>query len=605
MSSYLVLARKYRPRTFEEVIGQEVVTGVLEGALKEGRIGHAYLFCGPRGTGKTTLARILAKCLNCEKGPTARPCGQCDRCQEADSGTEADVIELDAASHTGVDTIRELREEAHYAPMRARHKVYIIDEVHMLSKGAFNALLKILEEPPAHVCFLFATTEPHKVLDTILSRCQILRLSPLPLERIVARLDEVFAAEGVTAEAGVTLELARSARGGMRDALSQADKLLALAGDTPTLDDLRRLGGEGGAREAEELLTHVERGDRPALLQSLAAFHGDEGELVDRLLEDLRASAVLAHCGADTPLVSFVGEERDVARARGERLGAGRLELWMSELVRARERMRLLPAQERTILELVLLELSRAENTMPLAELVERLRALESFAGRPDAAYAPPAQGSPPPPPPARPPSSKPGGQKPPEGRPASPPPASGATPSPGEETPVDETPPEARIRTPPEDSPPLERDTLRPRPVPSPASASLSSLWEPFLAELARKHGALANLFRARGAPDSLVEVEPGFLQLALGGLSSEEDKLLRDRRNQKAVARVISKLAGRALDVRVGSGAGSGSRAASEQGGNPSTVPARDTGNKEPDKDEFTQQVSDLFGGIIEELS
>ena len=374
MSSYLVLARKYRPQTFEEVIGQEVVTGVLEGALKEGRVGHAYLFCGPRGTGKTTLARIFAKCLNCDKGPTAQPCGVCDRCQGAESGTEPDVIELDAASHTGVDTIRELREEAYYAPMRARRKVYIIDEVHMLSKGAFNALLKILEEPPEHVCFLFATTEPHKVLDTILSRCQIMRLSPLAQERIVERLDQVFAAEGVTAEAGVTLELARSARGGMRDALSQSDKLLALAGDNPTLEDLHRLGGEGGAREAEELLSHVERGDQPALLQALAAFHGDEGEFVDRLLEDLRASAVLAHCGANTPLVSLAGEERETARARGERLGAARLELWMSDLVRARERMRLLPAQERTILELTLLELSRAENTMPLESHLKSIR---------------------------------------------------------------------------------------------------------------------------------------------------------------------------------------------------------------------------------------
>ena len=168
--SYLVLARKYRPRTFREVIGQEAVTTLLTGAIAEGRIGHAYLFAGPRGTGKTTTARIFAKCLNCENGPTADPCGTCERCVAADEGTEVDVIELDAASHTGVDTIRELRDEVAYAPMRARRKVYIIDEVHMLSKAAFNALLKTLEEPPPHVVFLFATTEPHKVLDTILSR---------------------------------------------------------------------------------------------------------------------------------------------------------------------------------------------------------------------------------------------------------------------------------------------------------------------------------------------------------------------------------------------------------------------------------------------------
>ena len=310
MSSYLVLARKYRPRTFEEVIGQESVRSVLRGAIEEGRIGHAYLFCGPRGTGKTTTARILAKCLNCEEGPTITPCGVCERCVAADEGSEVDIIELDAASHTGVDTIRELRDEVVYAPMRARHKVYIVDEVHMLSKAAFNALLKTLEEPPPHVVFLFATTEPHKVLDTILSRVQVLRLSPLSEEQIQSRLREVFALEGVEAEEGVVEELARGARGGMRDALSLADKLLALAGDRPTVADLDRLGGDGGARLIEELFDAIEAGDRPRVLTLFGKRSGDEEGLAAGLLESLRTALVAHHCGADAPFLEPLVERR-------------------------------------------------------------------------------------------------------------------------------------------------------------------------------------------------------------------------------------------------------------------------------------------------------
>jgi DNA polymerase-3 subunit gamma/tau len=348
MTAYLVLARKYRPRTFAEVIGQDVVTEVLRGALAGGHLGHAYLFAGPRGTGKTTLARIFAKCLNCERGPTPEPCGVCERCRAADAGNEVDIIEIDAASHTGVDDVRELRDEVAYAPMRARYKVYIVDEVHMLSKQAFNALLKTLEEPPPHVVFLFATTDPHKVLDTVLSRCQILRLAPLPEERIIARLQQVFAAEGVRAEEGVTAELARRARGGMRDALSQADKLLAFAGEEPTLADLSRLGGEAGAAEREALLALVEAGDRPGLLAKLQQFEGDEEEVLNGLLEGVRAAALLAWCGAETPLVALSGAERTAALERGRRLGAERLELWLQELLRARERMRVLGGQERT-----------------------------------------------------------------------------------------------------------------------------------------------------------------------------------------------------------------------------------------------------------------
>jgi DNA polymerase-3 subunit gamma/tau len=213
MSSYLVLARKYRPRTFEEVVGQDATTRILRGALEGGRIGHAYLLAGPRGTGKTTLARIMARCLNCEQGPTPTPCGTCERCRENDAGRETDLIEIDGASNRGIEDVRLLRDEVAYAPMRARYKVYIVDEVHMLTTPAFNALLKTLEEPPRHVVFLFATTELHKVPDTVVSRCQVLRLSPLSEETIAGQLAQVFGREGVEVGPGVTTELARMARG--------------------------------------------------------------------------------------------------------------------------------------------------------------------------------------------------------------------------------------------------------------------------------------------------------------------------------------------------------------------------------------------------------
>jgi DNA polymerase-3 subunit gamma/tau len=218
--SYLVLARKYRPRTFSEVAGQEVVTRVLQGALRDGRIGHAYLFSGPRGTGKTSLARIFAKALNCEQGPTPEPCGRCARCSAIEAGAEVDVVEIDAASNRGIDDARALREEVAYAPMHARSKVYIVDEVHMLTREAFNALLKTLEEPPPHVVFLLATTELHKVIETIRSRCQLVTLALIKEEVIAARLVEILALEGVQPEPGVAEELARSARGSLRDALS-------------------------------------------------------------------------------------------------------------------------------------------------------------------------------------------------------------------------------------------------------------------------------------------------------------------------------------------------------------------------------------------------
>jgi len=273
--TYLVLARKYRPKSFSEVVGPRNTTATLSGAIEEERIGHAYLFCGPRGTGKTTTARIFAKALNCEKGPTAEPCGTCERCRAAEDGSEADIVEIDAASNRGIDDIRQLRESASYRPMRARFKIFIVDEAHMLTKEAVNAFLKTLEEPPPHVKLFFATTEPEKLLPTFVSRCQLVRLELLPEAEIAARLAAVFEKEGIRAGAGVAEEIARRSRGGLRDALSLADQLVSLVGDSPSLADLERLGGGAGRREVEAILSRIEGGDRAGMLKALPEVEGN------------------------------------------------------------------------------------------------------------------------------------------------------------------------------------------------------------------------------------------------------------------------------------------------------------------------------------------
>ena len=228
--SYLVLARKWRPRTFDEVVGQQHIVQTLQNAIRSGRVAQAFLFTGPRGVGKTSVARILAKALNCKQGPTPAPCNQCDACEEIAKTIAPDVFEIDGASNTGVDHVRDLQETIKYLPQKYRSKIFIVDEVHMLSTPAFNAFLKTLEEPPSHVIFIFATTEPHKIIDTVIDRCQRYDFKKIPSSVIYQHLEQIAGQEEITISAGSLQLIAREADGSLRDAQSLLDQMVTYAG---------------------------------------------------------------------------------------------------------------------------------------------------------------------------------------------------------------------------------------------------------------------------------------------------------------------------------------------------------------------------------------
>ena len=314
--AYEVLARKYRSRTFDEIVGQAAIATTLKNAVESGRIHHGYLFTGTRGVGKTSMARILAKSLNCfnTEGPTPAPCCECESCLAITEGGDLDVVEIDAASNTGVDNIRELRSNAAFRPARARFKVYIIDEVHMLSTGAFNALLKTLEEPPEHVKFVLATTEVHKVPATIQSRCQRFDFRSISPADIAGHLQHILECEEITADDLVIRRVARLANGSMRDALSLLDQLLSYGTKALTAELIEDLLPSAHDEVIHQLLAAVSRNEAgEALLcveRSLTAGHTPE-RLCDAIVEYLRALMLLAVCGADTDLVDVSGSARD------------------------------------------------------------------------------------------------------------------------------------------------------------------------------------------------------------------------------------------------------------------------------------------------------
>ncbi len=306
MSFYTALARKWRPHSFAEMTGQEHVLRALINALSNDRVHHAYLFTGTRGVGKTTVARILAKCLNCERGVSATPCGECASCRETDAGRNVDLIEVDAASRTRVDDTRDLLENVQYAPTRSRYKIYLIDEVHMLSAHSFNALLKTLEEPPPHVKFLLATTEPQKLPVTVLSRCLQFNLKRLPVGLMAARLQFILKAENLPFEPAAVQLLAQAGDGSLRDALSLLDQLLAYGNGKALESDARAMLGGVGRDQVMQLARLLAAGEPRALLefaQALDERSSDYAELLDQL------SALLERVALKQLVVDYEGDE--------------------------------------------------------------------------------------------------------------------------------------------------------------------------------------------------------------------------------------------------------------------------------------------------------
>ncbi len=286
--SYEVFARKYRPQTFDDLVGQTHVSRTLKNAVAQNRLAHAYLFVGPRGIGKTSTARILAKSLNCIKGPTVTPCGECDSCREIAAGNSLDVIEIDGASNNSVEDVRQLRENVRYAPAKGRYKIYLIDEVHMLSAAAFNALLKTLEEPPEHVKFIFATTEPQKVLPTILSRCQRFDLHRIPANLIAQHLQLIAGKEKITLEPAAAHAIARGAEGGLRDAESMLDQLVAFCSEKISESDVLNVFGFTSKETVTDLTANILRGETADAVDLLHQ-QCESGKDMMRLMSDLIA----------------------------------------------------------------------------------------------------------------------------------------------------------------------------------------------------------------------------------------------------------------------------------------------------------------------------
>ncbi|MBW1709837.1 MAG: DNA polymerase III subunit gamma/tau [Deltaproteobacteria bacterium] len=381
--SYLVLARKYRPLVFTDVVGQEHVTRPLINALKIGRVAHAYLFSGTRGVGKTTVARLLSMALNCQTETDQPPCGHCDTCNEISSGQAIDVFEIDGASNRGIDEVRELRETVKYLPSKGSFKVYIIDEVHMLTTQAFNALLKTLEEPPAHVVFIFATTEPHKVPATILSRCQRYDFKRIALKEIVGRLEKIAATEGIEISTGSLRIIARESEGSLRDSLSLLDQVIAFSG-TEVSDEsvVEALGLIDRAliSGAVKALLSGNAGQTLEILDQIYNYGYDTKEFVTQLVGYLRSLVVSKVSQEPGKILDLFDVELEELKEIAVETSLETLNFLFSALLDSLDDLRR-ATRPRLALEALMISLAQVEPVQPLAELVSRMETLLESAG--------------------------------------------------------------------------------------------------------------------------------------------------------------------------------------------------------------------------------
>ena len=527
--SYQVFARKYRPQNFDSVIGQEHITQTLKNAIEQNRLAHAYLFVGPRGTGKTSTARILAKALNCVKGPTVNPCGVCDVCREIAQGNSLDVLEIDGASNNGVEQVRELRENVRFAPTRGKYKIYIIDEVHMLTSAAFNALLKTLEEPPEHVKFVFATTEPQKVLPTILSRCQRFDLRRIPAPLISKHLQHIAGEEKFTLDDAAAQAIAKGAEGGLRDAESMLDQLVAFCGDKITEQDVLSIFGFTAQQTVSNLCGLILEGDSP---QALGMVHdqAESGKDLARLMSDLIShlrDLLIAKADPDGVKEELGEEALTALRSQAEKITMDRLLELIEQFAAAETRMKWAP-NKKLHFEIAVIKAIQTLGQTTLTEIIDTLAVLR---GGGDPKLPAPKQQSVPRPAPAKPPQPAPDPV-------AAPAPASrkisiDLAPKPPE--PVAEPAPAAI-------QPAVQKEPAKPEPVAG------TDIWPALLAEIRAKRPLISSWIET----GTLIGIEGD--QCLIGFPKDKTlsiDSLTRPS-NRKFIEELISSLAGRPLTLK-----------------------------------------------------